>query len=189
MPSCANGSGGVEWDGHTGALSALRRFGSVESLRTRTSLAQFLVSAKRHTYAARGDAATVPSSLPGAKQLEFSEADRSYRDIYFGVRRFAGLELVTHDVTPEWSMSYAGGMLPSLGRRPAETAPVYRFLRKVLLAVTVEAPFRGPRRLGDRNFDYRNRWTGSIAAFSGTEEISQGHQTVYRLRYAGGRLA
>lgn len=179
----------VGWGYHAGPLSALSRSGNMQSGRTRKSLTQFLVGAKRHTYAAQGDAATVPPPFPGAKQLEFSEGDRSYRDIYFGVRRFAGLEVVTRNGTPEWSMSYAGGMLPPGGRKRAETASVYRFLRKSLLTVSVDAPFRGPRRLVEHNLSYRNRWTGSIGGFSGLEEISQGEQTVYRLRYAGGRVA
>ena len=48
------------------------------------SLAQFIVEAKRRTYASQGDDASVQALLNGSKQLEYSSGDYFYRDIYFG---------------------------------------------------------------------------------------------------------
>ena len=58
-------------------------------------LCAFLVEAKRRTYAGLDDQATISTpALPGSKQLEFSADDLVYRDIYFGLGFFAGLETV-----------------------------------------------------------------------------------------------
>ena len=50
----------------------------------------FLLKAKKSTYAVQGDRAMVSPLLPGSKQLEFSEGNFIYRDIYFGFTRFVG---------------------------------------------------------------------------------------------------
>lgn len=51
----------------------------------REEFLRFLLEAKRRTYAAQGDEATVPPVLPGAKQLEWQEGDWLYRDLSFGM--------------------------------------------------------------------------------------------------------
>jgi hypothetical protein len=52
-------------------------------------LSEFLVDAKRKTYAGLNDDATVLAPLlPGSKQLEYRDLDLRYRDIYFGMRSF-----------------------------------------------------------------------------------------------------
>ena len=45
---------------------------------------QFLIKAKKSTYAALGDGASVAALLPGSHQLEFEEDSWLYRDVYFG---------------------------------------------------------------------------------------------------------
>lgn len=152
------------------------------------ALSRFLVCAKRETYAAQGDEASVPALLSGSKQLEFSDGRWHYRDVYFGTRCFAGLEVVNLVRSPVWSMSYAGGILPSGYAHRVAARLVYRFLRKALREVSEDSPFRGPRSLVENGYAYHNRWNGSIEAFSGEETISRGGVPIYRLRFAGGRL-
>jgi hypothetical protein len=150
------------------------------------SLAEFLVRAKRSTYAAQGDEASVPALLPGTHQLEFTDGQRLYRDVYAGGRRFAGQEIVYLGDEVEWSMAYAGGVLADLGE--ADVAEVYAFLRIALERVTVELPFRGPGRLSRQSWRYRNRIRGTIDTFEGRETIARDGVVVHALTYAGGRI-
>jgi hypothetical protein len=73
-------------------------------------LCEFLVEAKRRSYAGLDDDATISApALAGSKQLEIRAGDLIYRDIYFGMRFFAGLETVLSGSQAIWGMSYAGG--------------------------------------------------------------------------------
>lgn len=68
----------------------------------------FLIQAKKATYASQGDNASVTPLLKGSRQLEFLEGDFLYRDIYFGMSYFIGQETVYYKGNPIWSMSYSG---------------------------------------------------------------------------------
>ena len=149
-------------------------------------LAEFLVEAKRRTYAGLDDDATVSAPLlPGSKQLEYRTEHLSYRDIYFGLRFFVGQETVQADAGVVWSMSYAGGVSPGVTDREAILA-TYAFLRKALLAVPGDRPFRGPPKFDDGDFRYLNTSQGELAEFHGEEEITHAGMKVYGLRYQGG---
>jgi hypothetical protein len=151
-------------------------------------LSAFLVAAKRRTYAGLDDDATVSEPLlRGSKQLEYSEHDLSYRDIYFGMAFFVGQETVTARERVIWSMSYAGGVSPDISDRAMFLA-IYAFLRRGLLAVSEERPFRGPPRFEEGNFRYENISEGSISDFHGTERVYRAGKQVYGLRYNGGTL-
>lgn len=64
----------------------------------------FLLEAKRATYAGQSDEATVAPLVPASKQLEYRDGDYLYRDIYFGMAYFVGQEVVFHR-EQVWSMS------------------------------------------------------------------------------------
>jgi len=149
-------------------------------------LAGFLLRAKRATYAAQGDDATVTPLLPGSRQLEYREGDLFYRDIYVGLAAFAGLETVYRASVVHWSMAYAGGVL--VGTSDTQTRQVYAFLRDALKRGTAEAPFRGPARHETFGYEYVNEWRGGIEEFSGAELIRRDGAVVYQLTYAGGRV-
>jgi uncharacterized protein DUF5680 len=150
------------------------------------ALAAFLLRAKRATYAAQGDDATVTPLLPGSRQLEYREGGLFYRDVYFGVAAFAGLETVHEANVPRWSMAYAGGVLA--GASPTQMRQVYAFLRAALTRGTQDAPFRGPAQHASSGYEYVNEWRGSVDDFSGAELIRRDGAVVYRLTYAGGRV-
>jgi Domain of unknown function (DUF5680) len=150
------------------------------------ALAAFLLRAKRATYAAQGDDATVTPLLPGSRQLEYREGDLFYRDVYFGMASFAGLETVHEGNVSRWSMAYAGGVLA--GASQIQMSQVYAFLRSALQRGTVEAPFRGPSRHESFGYEYVNEWRGTLDDFSGSELIRRDGAVVYRLTYAGGGL-
>ena len=148
-------------------------------------LSAFLVEAKRRTYAGLDDDATVSAQIfPGSKQLEHREHDLSYRDIYFGMTYFVGQEVVEAGARVIWSMSYAGGLSPGITDR-GEILAIYAFLRKGLLRIRADSPFRGPP-LEDGDFRYVNAAEGDISEFRGEEQIFRSGTRVYGLRYAGG---
>jgi hypothetical protein len=115
------------------------------------ALAAFLLRAKRATYAAQGDDATVTPLIPGSKQLEYREGERLYRDVYVGLTTFAGLETVDDAGAPRWAMTYAGGLVA-----PADFRAVYAFLRQALQRGDVEAPYHGPARHAEDEWAYTN---------------------------------
>jgi Domain of unknown function (DUF5680) len=155
---------------------------------SRSRLSEFLVDAKRKTYAGLDDDATVAAPLlPGSRQLEYRDGDLSYRDVYFGMRFFVGQETVQDKQAAIWSMSYSGGVVSAIVDRNAFLA-IYAFLRQALLAIRDECPFRGPPQLEAESFRYINVSSGDLAEFHGEEQILQAGLKVYSLRYSGGLL-
>ena len=148
---------------------------------------RFLVAAKRATYAAQGDAASVSPLLLDSKQLEFREGDFLYRDIYVGMLRFVGQEVVYFGNRAVWSMSYSGGM--SEGVERSLIRPVYAFLRQALTAVPDHLPLRGPASFEEGSMSYALRCKGSLDRFDGFEEIIRSDERLYELHFAGGALA
>src|SRR5213596_2586692 len=126
-----HGSGRRSWERHC----------TIRVVPDSAALAAFLLRAKRATYAAQGDDATVTPLIPGSKQLEYREGERLYRDVYVGLTTFAGLETVDDTGAPRWAMTYAGGLVA-----PADFPAVYAFLREALQRGDVAAPYRGPAR-------------------------------------------
>lgn len=151
-------------------------------------LAAFLIEAKRRTYAALDDDATMTDPLlRGSKQLEHRADPYSYRDIYFGMAFFVGQETVSKVGKVVWSMCYSGGTRPNITDR-AELLSIYAFLRKALLAAEIEMPYRGPRSFAMGELMYLNSPEGALDRFHGTEQISQRGLTLFELRYSGGLL-
>ena len=147
-------------------------------------LITFLCKAKRQTYAAQGDDATVTPLLTGSRQLEYVEGDLLYRDIYFGSAFFIGQETVHQASVPVWAMCYAGGAIRP--DAPVEVGEIYDFLRAALGQVPPERPYRGPTHWSNGVFVYANDSQGQVEGFSGMETITHGGQPVYQLRYSGG---
>jgi Domain of unknown function (DUF5680) len=151
------------------------------------ALVNFLLQAKRHTYASQGDEATVPPLLPGTKQLEYRDGLFFYRDIYVGMAYFVGQEIVSYQNHPVWSMSYAGGVVPAVTDRAA-IGGIYACLRLALRQGTGDQPYRGPAVVREGPYVYTNQSQGSLEAFWGHERIINDTQPVYDLHYSGGIL-
>jgi hypothetical protein len=149
-------------------------------------LAAFLIEAKRRTYAGLDDDATVATPIiAGSKQLDYSDGELSYRDIYFGMAFFVGQEVVTDKRRAIWSMSYAGGVSPEITDRD-KFLGVYAFLRKALLGIGEDQPFRGPSHFEQGSYRYVNTPEGGLLEFHGSERIYLDGMPVYGLRYSGG---
>lgn len=151
---------------------------------TDQQLAEFLVQAKRATYAAQQDNATVAALLPASRQLEYELGGVLYRDIYFGSAFFVGQETVYENDQPTWAMSYAGGMTDA----QADAGAVYSFLRHALRQIEAASPFRGPGLIRGDDFQYTSQTNGTLDNFWGIERISRKRGVLYELRYHGGRL-
>jgi hypothetical protein len=148
---------------------------------------QFLVAAKRATYAAQGDAASVTPVLVDSKQLEYRDSEFLYRDIYFGVTNFVGQEVVYFASRAVWSMSYSGGLIP--GVEKSAIRPVYLFLRQALTAVPAHLPLRGPVLFEQEAMRYTFQCKDTIERFAGVEEIHRDNECLYRFHVAGGCFA
>lgn len=147
-------------------------------------LLEFLLDAKRNTYAATGDEASVTIPLlDGAKQLEFTSGEWLYRDIYFGMVNFSGQETVYKNEKPVWAMSYSGGMIGEQSSQISQKT--YSFLRDALKLVSNEHPFRGPREYVSDGLSYQSRTNGTINRFDGQEDIFANGLRLYSLNYAG----
>ena len=70
------------------------------------SIVEFLIRAKRATYAGKG-AETAPSRI-GSHDLVYRENNLMYYDTYLGGSRFAGEEALWISDVPCWSMNYIG---------------------------------------------------------------------------------
>jgi len=147
-------------------------------------LAEFLVQAKRATYAAGSNEAAGTPLLSGSRQLEHRLGDVLYRDIYFGFEFFIGQETVYENDQPVWAMSYAGGMASTA----VNANEVYPFLQKALRQVEAASPYRGPGLIRGDDFQYTSQTNGTLENFWGIERISRNRGVVYELRYHGGRL-
>ncbi|WP_100488222.1 DUF5680 domain-containing protein [Sporolactobacillus pectinivorans] len=148
-------------------------------------LTNFIVEAKRNTYASQDDEASFQPLLNGSKQLEYRSGDYFYRDIYFGSAFFVGQETVEFENCPIWSMVYSGGVIISNADWDI-IAPIYSFFREALRLVDTNSIYRGPHHFGSGNFIFDNEYEGTLDCFFGKEIILMNGQKVYRLRYNGG---
>ncbi len=142
---------------------------------------QFLVEAKKMTYAGEGQHA--PPSRPASNDLPYQQGDYFYLDTYLGGLRFAGEEAVWHKGQPVWGMNYYGWML-------VESVPegFGAFLKQALLQVPAEAPYRGPANFRDGEFEYRCHGEGTPGRFEGREIILKSGHSVYKLLFHGGTI-
>jgi hypothetical protein len=158
------------------------------------ALARFLVDAKKHTWAA--GAQTITPERADFKEIPFTDGHWHYLDSY--TRSYArsvlahGDEVVRYKRRPVWLMSYRGGMLPEFQKDRKLTKETFEFLRKVLLNVDTDFPFRGPAIYIDTGrFEYHNSISGTIADFTGTEVICDRHgdkTKLYQAYYLGGLI-
>ncbi|KKQ94786.1 MAG: hypothetical protein UT66_C0028G0016 [candidate division CPR2 bacterium GW2011_GWC1_39_9] len=146
-------------------------------------LANFLVKAKKNTYASIGEGGEIRLE-DGAKELSYKDEDFSYRDRYYGSKDFAGEEIVWQGGKVIWGMNYYG----MTTKDDIDAEKVYSFLKLALSNVTTEMPFRGPENLKKDNCEYVNKIEGSLKSFCGKEEILLNGQVVYQLYYHGGRI-
>lgn len=149
-------------------------------------LIDFLVYAKRNTYAAEENRHRVKPALPSSRQHEIRDGALFYLDIYFGGAYFTGHETVYHKTTPIWGMSYAGGVPADIS--DGEIEQIFLFLRQALRGVDHDMPYRGPVSFERGVYRYTNRVLGNLRRFTGTETIFYKGESRYHLHYSGGMI-
>jgi hypothetical protein len=149
-------------------------------------LAKFLVKAKKQTYAGEGRETT--PERPSFKELEYSEDNYTYRDSYTGFFSGPGQEIVRFNGTPIWSMSYSGEMKSEYHNDANFAEKVFEFIKKALMLVTEDIPFRGPKTFKEGDFEYINKVEGDITNFRGHEVILFKNKEVFSQDYIGGLI-
>lgn len=155
---------------------------------------KFLVAAKKATYASGKKADLL---IDGSNWLCFQEEDLTYFDIYRGNKSFAGTESVSSGGTLFWVLHYHGGlfMLPSeFAIFPITVEDIFIFLRKALMNVSAEHPFRGPPFFKEGLWRYTHWWMKNPTGFNGYEAIWYGSDDlcktkVYELHFHCGLIA
>jgi len=144
-------------------------------------LCQFLVTAKKQTYAA-GDDTQKTVGKDKSTTMVFEQGDWKYHDNYFGGEPYGGREVVFFQGQPVYIMTYYGWVEESI----TDPAQIYGVLQKALRQIPEDKPFRGPKELVVGNFSYNNTFSGEVDSFFGEETITQDSQVVYTAKYMGG---
>jgi len=145
-------------------------------------LCQFLVGAKKSTYAA-GDLAKKIIGDDKSTILVYEVGDWKYHDNYFGGEPYGGREVVFFQNQPVYIMVYYGWVNESV----VDFGVVYKVLQSALKLIPEDKPFRGPESFQQDGLKYTNVFTGEVDNFSGEEVIiSQTGQEIYRAKYIGG---
>ncbi|MHB8134690.1 MAG: DUF5680 domain-containing protein [Anaerolineaceae bacterium] len=141
----------------------------------------FLIKAKQNTYAGEGQLSQ--PSRPTSKDLAFQEGSFKYIDTYLGDIDFMGEEAVWYEGKPIWGMNYVGRML-------VEKIPggFIEFLKKALINVPQEMPYRGPEEMIDGDFSYTCCVEGAINWYKGVETILYKGQKIYQMNFHGGSI-
>lgn len=145
------------------------------------SLRVFLLVSNKAGYAGAQEKKWVKEPN-GSTTIRFFSGDFSSDDNFFGGEPYGGRTVVAYKGKPVWMMVYYGWVSPSV----KDPNRIYSFLRKALMNMPREYPFRGPKILKEKGSVYTNIWNGNIERFSGNENIRNGAKEVYRARYIGG---
>lgn len=147
----------------------------------KNKLISFLFSARLKTYA--GNSGASKALLRGSTQLEFSDGDWLYRDVYFtGKNTFSGLETVYSKEKPVFAVSYFGNW----GEMTEEQ--IDKILRGALVANPEARGFKDIKWEKDGFIYECAADTDSIEEIGGTEVISKNGEQLYYFYYAGSVL-
>lgn len=142
-------------------------------------LAEFLLLAKKNTYAAAEN--QTKSSRTGSHDYCYEDnSGYKYYDTYLGGECFAGEEAVWLHEQPVWSMNYVGRVI---GENFSGD-----FLKEALKEVPQERPFRGPEIYTKGGYHYHCKVDGGFVWFQGYEEIFYMDEKIYECYFHGGSI-
>lgn len=144
------------------------------------NLRKFLLESKEAGYA--NEKAPMKKEKDGSTSMYIKSGDWSSHDNFFGGEPYGGRCIVFYKEKPYWMMVYYGYVVESW----SDFDSVYSFLRKALQEMPEDHPFRGPKNFKERNFEYKNKWKGDLASYSGNEVITHKSGKIYEARYMGG---
>ena len=137
---------------------------------------EFLIKAKRATYAGKG--AEITPSREKSHDLIYQDGNYMYYDTYLGASKFAGEEALWIKDKPSWSMNY-------IGRVTGENFSS-DFLKEALYLVPEYKPFRGPEKHSNGDYSYECSIIGDYEWFQGRETISFKGVEIYECIFHGG---
>lgn len=142
-------------------------------------LIDFLLTAKRNTYAAKEN--QTRSSRTNSHDFCYEDNNGyKYYDTYLGSECFAGEEAVWLHDNPVWSMNYTGHVIGKNFNGD--------FLKEVLMSVPKELPFRGPEIYTKGDYRYHCKVNGTFIWFQGYEEIFYSSEKIYECCFHGGTI-
>ena len=146
-------------------------------------LADFIVEANTKGWAAEGS--EVEPIFPGMKSIYYKRGDWELRDNYFDYFRAPGFTVVSQNNKPVWMMTYFGaGQTPGYEHIVKST---FSFLKRALIKVTPDMPFRRPSEYTEKDWTYRFRLLrGDIEDFLWKEEILKSGNLVFAQTGGGG---
>lgn len=147
-------------------------------------LKKFLYDANANSYA--GAAKEIAPQRPGFDELEYKKGDWYFRDSYVGSYFAPGQEFVYFKGKPVWAMAYAGGMKFKYHGEREITKETIVFLKKSLIAMEPDKPYRGPVEFAEGEFRYISTLNGDIKDFIGNEKIYKGDKLVFEQNFIGG---
>jgi len=118
------------------------------------------------------------STRPKSHDLKYEDGKYKYIDTYLGGERFIGEEAVFVDNEPIWAMNYNG---IEMNDKFSSS-----FLKKALLTVNPELPYRGQRKFQDGDYVYICEVEGEFEYFSGKEIMYFQNEKVYECSFSGG---
>ena len=134
-------------------------------------MTRFIVSPKKKGYAGNGEKIR---EADDSKTFVFQDENFYYTDNYAGSSQAPGNEIVRWkkgDGQRIWQMSYSGGMLPEFWGDKELMKETFECLKKSLLLIDFEHPFRGPEKYIWNNLKYVSSIKGDIKRFNGKERI------------------
>jgi hypothetical protein len=147
-------------------------------------LKNFLYDANANGYAAGGH--EVEAQRPGFTEIDYQKGDWSFHDSYAGHYFAPGQEIVYFQNKPIWAMAYAGGMKFEFHGDESTTHESFVFLKKALIAMDPENPYRGPAEFTDGEWKYVSTLSGDVKDFIGNEKIFKDNELVFEQNFIGG---
>jgi transcriptional regulator with XRE-family HTH domain len=139
-------------------------------------LVRFLLTAKKHTYAAKENRCT-PSRVNSIDYC-YQEGEYLYLDTYLGGECFSGEEAVWYQEVPRWAMNYSGRVLNENFDGD--------FLKEALLLTSEDKPYRGPGCFIKGDFSYHCKVEGDFDWYQGYEDIFYLDKKIYECYFHGG---
>ena len=145
-----------------------------------SQITDFLILAKRNTYAAKKN--QVESSRTASCDFYYKD-DRGYEyyDTYLGGAKFVGEEAVWFQHKPVWGMNYAGRVIGENFDGD--------FLKAALLSMPYRYPFRGPEIYTSGSYCYHCKVDGTFHWFQGYEDIFYNNEKIYECYFHGGDVS
>jgi hypothetical protein len=143
-------------------------------------LKEFLLASNKAGYAG-GEEKKWVKEPDGSTTIPFQSGAWRSNDNFFGGEPYGGRVVVFFENKPIWIMVYYGWVVEG-----EDTNEVYAILRKALMQMPDNYPYRGPEKLVEGEFVYQNSWSGELDKYTGEEFIAKNGKEIYRATYMGG---